>query len=100
MQIKINTIYERYEVSDFAHSFRHKQYTVTPTKIIRFPCGSVGAAKNRYYYMAEFIGFGDMRNCHNESSMGEVVRENIRRNINKRFNPKKLDFIGNVAVLY
>lgn len=99
MQIEISTSYERYEVSDFAHSFRHKQYTVTPTKIIRYPCGSIGAARKRYYYMAEFIGFGDMRTCNDESANGDIVRVNINRSINKSFNPKKLDFIDDVAVI-
>tara|TARA_R110000868_G_scaffold125265_3_gene331016 strand:- start:2941 stop:3240 length:300 start_codon:yes stop_codon:yes gene_type:complete len=99
VKVQINTSYEKYKVSEFCHSYKDKQYTVVPVRIIRFPCGSVGAAKNRYYYMAEFIGFGDMRTCNDESAVGQIVRENIIRNINKSFNPKKLDFIDNVATI-
>ena len=98
MKLIINTMYEQYKVSEHSVSFRCKSYEVEPIKIVRSPCGS-GAAAKRYTYQAVFIGFGDMLNCLNKSVAGEEVRENISRKLNPKFNPKKLNWDGNVATI-
>ena len=98
MKLIINTMYEQYRVSANTVSFRTKNYEVKPIKIIRSPCGS-GAAAKRYHYEAVFIGFGDMLNCLNKSVVGEEVIENISRKLNHKFNPKKLNWNGNVAII-
>ena len=98
VKLTIRTIYERYEINERCHSFRDKSYEVEPVKIYRSPCGS-GAASKRYTYRVLFIGFGDMVNVHNKSVDGVEVIENINRKLNPSFNPKKLKWDGNVAIL-
>ena len=81
------------------YTFKTMEYKVKPTRILRYPCGSRGAAAKRYYYQCDFIGFGDMLNCHRQSAVGETLREAINRKKNPKFDPKKLNWVGNVAVI-
>lgn len=81
------------------YSFKCGSYTVKPRRIIRYPCGRYGAAAKRYYYHCEFIGFGDMLNCHRASAAGELLTEAIIRKSNPKFDPKKLNWVENVAVI-
>lgn len=87
----------KYIDKGYCHTFECGDYLVTPFKITRRPCGSCGMARNRYYYTAHFIGFGDMLDCHNKSLIGVETSENIVRSANKNFNPAKLNWVGNVA---
>ena len=80
-------------------TFECGDYIVKPFKITRRACGHNGAARNRYYYVAHFIGFGDMLDCHNKSLAGVATHENVVRSSNKKFNPKKLNWIGNIAMI-
>ena len=80
-------------------TFECGDYIVKPFKITRRACGNNGAARSRYYYLAHFIGFGDMLDCNNKSLAGVVTNENIIRGKNKKFNPSKLHWIGNEAFL-
>ena len=82
------------------YSYEEKEYKVKPFKITRSPTGSSAIAKTRFYYTAHFIGFDDMI-CpvYKKSAVGNELRENIRRKINPKFNPKKLTWVGNTARL-
>lgn len=95
------TVRVSYEVVDGGawYSFKSKDYYVKPVRIIRYPCGSRGAAARRYYYQCDFVGFGDMLNINRQSAAGEILRENIKRKKNPHFNPKKLNWVGNVAIV-
>lgn len=79
------------------HTFNCGDYNVKPVRIIRYSCGRHGAARSRFYYHCQFIGFGDMLNCHAKSAVGEVMTEVIIRKQNPKFNPKKLNWVGDVA---
>ena len=81
------------------YSFNFGHYTVKPKRIIRYPCGRLGAAAKRYHYHCEFIGFGDMLNWHKGSAAGELLTEAIDRKRNPKFDPKKLNWVGNVAII-
>jgi hypothetical protein len=90
-----------YKVIDkeFSYSFECGLYEIKPFKIVRRPTGTSGQAKSRYYYMAYFTGFGDMLDIHKKSINGVESREPIIRRFNKSFNPKKLTWIDNVAMI-
>lgn len=81
------------------YTFNCGTYTVKPLRVIREPIGRHGAAAKRYRYYCEFIGFGDMLNCHKKSAVGEVVTDAIIRRNNPKFDPKKLNWVDNVAVI-
>ena len=82
-----------------SYTFECADYEVDPTKIVRSRVGSVGAARERYYYSVHFVGFGDMLDVHKKSLAGKETYENLNRKKNPRFNPKKLTWIGNTANL-
>lgn len=82
-----------------SYTFECADYEVEPTKIVRFRVGSVGAARERYYYKVYFIGFGDMLDVHKKSLAGKETYENLNRKKNPKFNPKKLTWVGNTANL-
>jgi hypothetical protein len=98
--MKVNVrVANEYVDKGYCYTFNCGDYEVQPFKITRTPAGSVGAAKSRYYYMAHFIGFDDMLDCHNKSLRGIETRENIIRRQNPKFNPKKLVWLNNTARL-
>ena len=85
--------------SETTHTFSSAIYTVEPFKITRSQTGSYGRARSRYYYQAHFYGFDDMIDVFGDSASDVECRENINRKINPKFNPKKLDWVGNVAIV-
>ena len=99
-ELKVNVRVSN-KVIDKGHyySFECKTYEVKPFKVTRRSCGDVGAAKNRYYYTAHFVGFDDMLDCHKRSLLGVDTHEHIMRKQNPKFNPKKLYWNGNVATV-
>ena len=68
-----------------------KDAELKPVRVLRQPCGT-GAAANRYYYQADFIAPEDA-----EFVRDGLIRENVNRKTNPQFNPKKLDWVGNIA---
>ncbi|MBL4832634.1 MAG: hypothetical protein JKY26_01560 [Pseudomonas sp.] len=98
MKVNVNVENELIQ-KEHSYTFKSKLYEVNPFKITRRSCGR-GAAKNRYYYQAHFIGFGDMLDIHKKSLVGREGHENIMRKDNPRFNPKLLNWIGDEAQLY
>jgi hypothetical protein len=92
-------VYNKVIEREFSYSFKSGLYEVKPFKITRRPCGTNGKAKSRYHYVAYFIGFDDMLDVHKKSLSGIETHEQIIRHFNKSFNPKKLTWIGNVAMI-
>jgi hypothetical protein len=84
---------------EFSYSFECGLYEIKPFKIVRRATGTSGQARSRYYYMAYFTGFGDMLDIHKNSINEVESREPIIRRFNKSFNPKKLTWVGNVAMI-
>ncbi|MDO6489281.1 hypothetical protein Q4503_16420 [Colwellia sp. 6_MG-2023] len=81
------------------YTFESGDYEIQPFKITRSRVGSVGAARNRYYYVAHFIGFGDMLDVHKNSIVGVEEYAHLNRKSNPKFNPNKLTWDGNTAYL-
>lgn len=100
-RVKVN-VRVTFKIIQGLHSYtgERKSYEVEPFKIVRSRVGSIGAARNRYYYVAHFIGFGDMISCASKKSVsGEDIYENINRKQNPKFKPKNLTWVGNVAIV-
>jgi hypothetical protein len=68
-----------------------KDAELEPVRILRQSCGT-GAAANRYFYVAYFVAPEDAEFVHDG-----LIRENVNRKTNPRFNPKELDWVGNIA---
>ena len=98
MKVNVSVAY-KVKQGDGWYSFERKMYEVEPFKITRYSCGRHGAARNRYYYQAHFVGFGDMLDVHRNSLSGKETYESINRQLNKSFNPKKLNWDGDVAII-
>lgn len=62
-----------------------------PVRVIRYSCGT-GAAAGRYRYQADFLAPDDAAFV-----MDGCIRANIIRKENPKFDPKKLNWVGNVA---
>ena len=92
MKLKIRyATKERKYLSANAYQNVSRDAELEPVRILRRPCGS-GSAANRYYYQAEFIAPEDA-----EFSYNGLIRENVNRKTNPRFDPKKLIWAGNIA---
>ena len=95
MKIKIQyATKERIWHSSHTYSNVMKEVELEPIHIIRYPCGSVGEAKNRFYYSGVFIAPDDA-----EFVTNGTIQENIFRKTNPKFNPKKLNFNGRTCEL-
>ena len=81
---------QRKYISECVYQHVSKDAVLEPVKIIRFPCGT-GAAAKRYFYQGYFIAPPDA-----EFARDGVIRENINRKRNPKFNPKKLIFVNDV----
>ena len=98
--IKINVrVANKYIDKGYCYTFNCGTYEVEPFKIVRSEAGSYTKTAMKYYYVAHFVGFGDMLNIHNKSLVGVESYENIHRKSNPKFNPKKLNWVGNVAIV-
>lgn len=94
MQINIEyPTKERNYRSENVYQNVSRKVSLEPVKIVRHSVGR-GAAKERYHYEAYFKAPEDA-----EYAYDGMISTYIRRKDNKHFNPKKLDFIGNVAIL-
>ena len=94
--MKLNINYpttERKQLSAVSYSHVRKDADLEPVRIIRTPCGT-GAAANRYYYSGVFVAPEDA-----EYVIDGTIRANIFRKQNPHFNPKILNWVGNVAVI-
>lgn len=98
LSVTVMVMVERVDLSPVTHTFRRDSFEVRPFKIIRTPCGR-GAAAKRYTYRARFIGLDGMIDLIEQSLEGRETEENINRKRNPRFNPKKLNWDGNVALV-
>lgn len=82
---------ERKWLSETTYQPKSKDAELSPVRIMRSPCGS-GAAANRYRYQADFEAPKDAAFSH-----GGLMRTNIERKWNPKFNPKKLQWDGDVC---
>lgn len=75
------------------HSYQNvsKEVELEPVRVIRYPCGSKGASVHRFYYQADFHAPSDA-----EFVTNGLIRANIVRKTNPKFDPKKIKFEGNV----
>lgn len=97
MKVNVQVFNGIVRVSERSHSFESGEYEVLPFKITRSPAGDFKKSAMRYHYQAHFKGYGDMIDIHGLSIDGRDACENIMRNKNPRFNPKNLNWTGNVA---
>lgn len=99
--MKVNVrVSNEYVDKGHCYTFNSGDYEVEPFKITRREAGNYKKTAMKYHYVAHFIGFGDMLNCHNKTLCGVETRENIMRRQNPKFNPKELNWIGNEAQIY
>ena len=99
--MKVNVrVMNEYVDKGYCHTFNCGSYEVEPFKIVRSEAGDYQKTAMKYYYVAHFIGFADMLDVHNKSIVGKETYENINRKTNPKFNPKKLNWIGNEAQIY
>lgn len=99
--MKLKTKYatkERYYVSKHAYRNVSKEIKVEPIEFIRYPCGSVGAARSRYYYQFFFLAPDDAEFTEKRNGL-EVCRENVNREMNRHFKPKDILWENNRGVL-
>jgi hypothetical protein len=95
MKLKIRySSKERVSRGPNAYSHVIKEGDLVATHIIRTPCGYYGAARNRFYYSGIFIAPDDAEFVDNGT-----IRTNINRKLNRKFNPKKLNFDGWTCIL-
>lgn len=99
MKVIIREPYEKYSTGPNSYSFKSKDYEVEPVAINRVSMGRHGAARTRYTYWATVNAPEGILNCHCEDVSGEIINSWINRKTNKSFNPKKLVFIDDVAVI-
>ena len=85
---------ERKYLSPTTYQNLAKEAELEPVRFIRQPCGSHGAAANRYYYSAYFVAPDDAEFVHDG-----LICENVNRKTNPRFNLKKIEWIGNIGML-
>lgn len=81
---------EREYINQYAYRNVHKDVELEAVRVVRYPCGR-GAAAIRYHYSAHFPAPDDAEFAHNG-----MIQANINRRANPHFNPKKLNFVGNV----
>jgi hypothetical protein len=92
MKLKIRyATKERTYVTEHTYRPVDKAAELTPVRIVRFPCGT-GAAASRYYYSADFSAPDDAFVVHNG-----LMRTQIVRKLNPHFDPKKLEWTGDVC---
>lgn len=99
MKVNISAGYEKVNLNPCVYTIKHKMYEVEPYMISRRPTGPVREKGTRYYYTAHYIAFGDMINCHCDPCAGDKATANIIRKENPKFNPKKLNWDGNIAII-
>lgn len=81
----------REQISDVSYRHIYNECYMLVKNIYRHPCGT-GAAANRYKYEADFYAPDNA-----EFVMNGVIRANIDRKKNPKFNPKKLEWDGQHA---
>lgn len=91
IKIKYPTTEKKY-LSTYAFQYVSKDAELKPVKFLRRRCGS-GKAATRYYYSAVFISPDDAAFVYDG-----FITENINRKNNPKFAPKKLNWIGNIAI--
>lgn len=74
------------------HRYVYREVELQPVRILRSSCGT-GAAASRYYYQADFVAPNDAAFAFSNG----LIRTNIERKWNPKFNPKKLDWTGNIC---
>lgn len=84
---------ERISITKNTYQNIEKDAELPPVAIYRFACGT-GAAANRYYYEADFIAPDDA-----EFSINGLIRVNIIRKKNPKFNPKDYSWEGQKALI-
>lgn len=82
---------ERNYLSECTYQNISKIAELEAIRIIRIPCGR-GKSATRYYYRAVLKAPDDA-----EFVCDGTITKNISRNLNKKFDPKKLDWAGNFA---
>jgi len=74
------------------YSHIYAEVELEPVRIIRFPADRNKGANNRYRYEADYAAPADA-----EYTGDGMMRININRKTNPHFDPKKLEWVGNVA---
>lgn len=95
-QMKLLVTYpttEKKWISRLMYQHLARKAELVPIRIFRLPCGS-GAAASRYFYDGEFPAPSDAGFPGNG-----LIRASINRKLNPHFNPKKLEWDGNVAIV-
>lgn len=85
---------ERQRLSNVTHTNVYQEAEIEPVRLYRCSVGSVGAARNRFYYLAEFNAPENA-----EFSRNGLLREYINRLKNPHFKPKDFSWIGDKAEL-
>lgn len=78
------------------YSFIYESFEVEPVKIIRTSVGTVGAARNRYYYQILFVGLDGMIDFNQKSLSGRKTTGNVNRRLNPKWKPPVDGWDGNV----
>lgn len=86
---------ERKYINPNAYQNVSRNASLWAVKIVRSPCGSNGAARNRYYYTGEFDAPEDAEFVHDGRITAHIVR-----GLNPKFDPKKYNFVGNCAEVF
>ena len=89
MKYKVSyTTKERKKVGKATYMFFNATKNLELVALYRLPCGT-GAAAKRYKYEGDFIAPEDA-----DFTMDGVIRCNINRKDNPKFNPKNFEWVG------